>query len=280
MIAAAGRGTRFLPYTKALPKEMLPIINKPVIQLIVEDLVAAGVEEIIIVLSNNKQVIKDHFDHHEAVEEYLKNQEGAKAVQELAALSELAKFTYVIQKSASGSASPLIDAIHLLGDQPFFYCFADDFFKSQIPATKQLMRVFEQIDQPLVALHRPQQHALAQYGIVEIDRRLEANLIKVNQIVEKPPIKQAPSALAVAGCFLLTAAILPLLPEIKPSQNGELAITDILNMLPEIYGLEIDGIYCDVGTPEAYLQSLTRAALNDPDYGSDFKRFLQSITHE
>ena len=275
VIAAGGWGLRFLPYSKSLPKEMLPIMGKPILQLIVEDLAEAGVEEIIIVVNENDQkIIKAHFQPNKALAQHLITQNYLKELKALEALNAL-QLTYLAQKSPAGSASPLIDSLHLLDNQPFFYCLGDDCFQGSSPASRQLLRVFRQTQQPVLALHRPRRNLLSRYGVVQIKYSAKNSFLSIQKIVEKPCLNEAPSDLAVAGHFLLTAEILPLVSRLSQSQNGELSFTDALNMLVGLSGLEVDGVYCDVGTPETYLESMIKIALDNPRHREDLKKFLK-----
>ena len=277
VIAAAGLGTRFLPHTKAVPKEMLPVINKPVIQLVVEDLVAAGVEEIIIVTNDTKKVVEDHFDHNRALEAHLANSGQTALVKELIELTRLAKFVYLRQKGSPGNARPLINAAHLLGNQPFFFYFADDFFRGKQTTAQQLLKAFQKTGQTVVAIHQPSKHLLSRYGVIEVAGQDSSDLVKIKQIIEKPPLNQAPSGLAVGGGYLFTPDVLSLLDQLKPRGNGELAISDAIIKLPAAYGLKIKGDYYDTGTPEAYLRSLIRITLENPDHGPALRRFLKKL---
>ena len=278
VIAAAGLGTRFLPHTKAVPKEMLPVINKPVLQLVVEDLVAAGVEEIIIVTNDTKKVIEDHFDHNRTLEAHLASNGKTELVKELIELTRLAKFVYLRQKGSPGNARPLINAAHLLGDEPFFFYFADDFFRGRQTTAQQLLKAFAKTKQTVVALHKPSQRLISRYGVVDIDQRYSPRLVKINRIVEKPPAEEAPSDLAVGGGYLFAPEVLPLLSQLKPSGNGELAISDVVAKLPAAYGLRIKGKFYDTGTPDVYLRSLIRITLDDPQRGPALKKFLKKLT--
>ena len=279
VIAAAGRGLRFFPYSKSLPKEMLPIIDKPVIQWIAEDLVAAGVEEIIIVINRNKYVIKNHFAQDADLAQHLSQHKYLKSKKRLEKLCQLAKFSYIIQTSNPGSAAPLVDSAHLLNDQAFFYCLGDDFFHTATSTSSQLLDVFQQTKSSVLALHQPQQSLLSQYGVVGFEQSLKTDFYKINQVIEKPSLDQAPSDLAIAGHFLFTPDILSQLPR-TPVKNQSLPLTDFLTKLPQLYGQKIKGIYCDVGTPQVYLESLVKVALADSQTSASFRHFLKQALNK
>ena len=278
VIAAAGQGSRFLPLAKSVPKEMLPIIDRPVIQLVAEDLAAAGVKEIIIVGDDRKKAIKDYFSQDAVLESRLGSAGLRAAAAELRRLRELAVFSHVNQSGQpTGSARPLLNTEHLLGDQPFFFFFADDFFVCQPSAASQMLQAFEKVGQPIVALHRVSSRLTQRYGIAELARQLEGGLCQLKRIVDCPKAQAAPSKLAVGGGYLLTPDILPLVRQLKPGPKGEIGISDAFNELAgiqDIYGLEIDGQYRDAGNPEAYLQTVISAALAHPQYAAGLRDFL------
>ena len=277
VIAAAGMGTRFLPHSKAVPKEMLPLINKPVIQLVVEDLVAAGVDEIIIVTNDTKKAIEDHFDYDRALAAEQASKGKIDQVKQLVELTRKTKFVYLRQKGTPlGNARPLINAAHMLMDEPFFFYFADDFFKGSKTTAQQLLAAHQQTGSTIVALFEPAKNMLDRYGIAEVKSK-QAKLVEISQIVEKPTIKQAPSKLAVGGGYLFTPEVLPLLKTIKPGPTGEMAISEVIVKLATVYGLPIDGDYYDTGTPEAYLNSLIRLTLADSQRGPALKQFLKQL---
>ena len=277
VIAAAGQGSRFLPLAKSVPKEMLPIIDRPVIQLVAEDLAAAGVKEIIIVSDDRKKAIKDYFSQDAALESRL-DSAGLPVAAELRRLRELAVFSHVNQSGRpAGSARPLLNTEHLLGDQPFFFFFADDFFVCRPSAASQMLQAFEKVGRPIAALHRVSPRLTERYGIAETARQLEGGLCQLKRIVDCPKARDAPSDLAIGGGYLLTPDILPLVRQLKPGPKGEIGISDAFNLLAgiqDIYGLEIDGQYQDAGNPEAYLQTVISAALAHPRYAAGLRDFL------
>lgn len=280
VIAAAGMGTRFLPQTKAMPKEMLPIIDKPVIQLVVEGLVKAGVEDIIIVTGPTKRAIEDHFDRSLELEQELRIKGKEASADALVSIAEMANFIYIRQKGEPrGNARPILNASHLIGDEPFFFFFADDFFTGEVSTASQLLEAYEKTGKSIVALREVPEHEISSYGIAKIEGDAVDGLVKVTGIAEKPAIVDAPSNLAVASGYLLTQDILPILEQEKVGPDGEVRISDAFEELSktiDVYGLKIDGEYHDTGNPEAYLKTLIEVTLKDPSHGDMLREFLQN----
>jgi len=281
VIAAAGMGTRFLPQTKAMPKEMLPIIDKPVIQLVVEGLVAAGVEDIIIVTGPTKRAIEDHFDRSLELEDALHAKGKSDVAAELATIADMANFIYVRQKgSPSGNARPIINASHLIGEEPFFFFFADDFFSGDTSTAQQLLQAYEKTGSSVMALRQVPSEEISSYGIANVTERLDDGLVKIKGVIEKPSADKAPSNFASGSGYLLNPTIFPILDKEMVSSRGEVEITDAVNELvqnEDFYGLEIKGDYHDTGNPEAYLYTLISLALKDERYGDNLREFLQKI---
>ena len=286
VIAAAGFGTRFLPQTKALPKEMLPLIDKPIIQYVVEELVAAGIKDIIIVGSSNKRSIEDHFDLPN--EDLLNNLRagGAKKrhyIEELEAVAGLANFIYIRQKGPYGNATPVLNAAPLLGNEPFIYTFADDFFVADPGRTHQLIALHEKHGGGVFAckkVHDDQEYE--RYGIVS-GTEVEPGVLKVDRIVEKPGKLHAPSNLASVSGYLLTPEVfeyLAALPEVPG--EGELMIQPIMQaMIDEghaFYACEIqNGTYYDTGDKLEYLKTVVDFALNHDELGPAFEAHLRKV---
>lgn len=279
VIAAAGMGTRFLPQTKAMPKEMLPIIDKPVIQLVVEGLVEAGVEDIIIVTGPTKRAIEDHFDRSLELEGELRSKGKNETADKLASIAEMANFIYIRQKGEPrGNARPILNAAHMIGDEPFFFFFADDFFSGDISTASQLLDAYNRTGKSIVALREAPEHEISSYGIAITEGEFDNNLIKVVGVAEKPSIEDAPSNLASASGFLLTPDIIPILEKEIPGPDGEVKIADAVEELAqnsEVYGLKIIGEYHDTGNPEAYLKTLIDVTLKDPKHGDMLRQFLE-----
>jgi UTP--glucose-1-phosphate uridylyltransferase len=268
VIAAAGLGTRFLPQTKAMPKEMLPIIDKPVIQLVVEGLVEAGVEDIIIVTGPTKRAIEDHFDRSLELESELLQKDKTETADMLRDIARLANFVYIRQKgSPKGNARPILNASHMLGNEPFFFFFADDFFTGEVSTAKQLLDVYMKTGKSVVALREVPDSEISSYGIADVIEKVGDSMVSVRGVVEKPDRSSAPSNLAVGSGYLLTPDILAILEQEKVGPDGEIRINDAFTELAEqgaLYGFTINGEYHDTGNPDAYLRTVVDIALKDP----------------
>jgi UTP--glucose-1-phosphate uridylyltransferase len=282
VIAAAGMGTRFLPQTKAMPKEMLPIIDKPVIQLVVEGLVEAGVEDIIIVTGPTKRAIEDHFDRSLELEDELRKKGKDEIANQLVSIAEMANFIYIRQKGKPrGNARPILNASHLIGDEPFFFFFADDFFTGDVSAASQMLASYQKTGSSIVALREVPESEVSMYGIAAIDGEPSSDgLVRVTGIAEKPSLENAPSNMAVASGYLLTPDIMPILVQEKVGPDGEVRISDAFEELAQqttAYGLKIEGEYHDTGNPEAYLKTLIDVTLKNPVHGPMLREFLKNI---
>ena len=281
IIAAAGLGTRFLPQTKAMPKEMLPIIDKPVIQIIVEQLVDSGITDIIIVTGSTKRAIEDHFDRSDELENELRQKGKTKQADQIRDIAEMANFIYVRQKGTpKGNARPLLNASHLLDkNEPFLMFFADDFFRSKVPHAKQLMSVYNQTGSSVISLITVQPKETSSYGIAEVEPGLDDRVYKVKKLVEKPGPERAPSNFAAVSGYLLTPDILPIVAQEKTGHGGEIVLADSINQLAQnkaVYGKFIDGIYHDAGNKARYLQAVVDHALADNELGPDFEKYLRT----
>ena len=279
IIAAAGLGTRFLPQTKAMPKEMLPIIDRPVIQLIVEEAVAAGVTEIIIVTGSTKRAIEDHFDRSDELERELREKGKDEKADEIARIANLANFVYVRQKGETKcNARPVLNAQHLIDDdEPFFVFFADDFFRSKVPRAKQLLEAYEKTGKSVITLIEVDPKDADKYGMAAIDTKLDANTFELTQLVEKPGEKKTPSNFASVGGYLLTPDILPIIAQEKPDRNGEITLAESINELAQqdkVYGRFVEGIWHDTGDQLKYIKAVIDVALESPEYGNKLKQYL------
>lgn len=280
IICAAGLGTRFLPQTKAMPKEMLPIIDRPVIQLIVEEAVSAGVTEIIIVTGSTKRAIEDHFDRSDELEAELREKGKHDKADEIKKIAELANFVYVRQKGTpKGNARPILNAQHLIDDdEPFFVFFADDFFRSEVPRAKQLLEAYEKTGKSVISLIEIDKKDADKYGMAAIDTKIDQHTFQLTQLVEKPGEKNAPSNLASVGGYLLTADILPIIAKEKADKNSEITLADSINELAqqdEVYGRFIEGIWHDTGDQLKYIKAVVDVALESGEYGEKLAKYLR-----
>jgi len=282
IICAAGLGTRFLPQTKAMPKEMLPLIDRPVIQVIVEQAVAAGVTEIIIVTGSTKRAIEDHFDRNEQLETELHENGKADKADEIKRVAELANFVYIRQKGfPKGNARPILNAKHLISsDEPFFVFFADDFFRSEVAWPIQLKDAYNKTGKSVISLIEVDDDGTNKYGIVSLadTDKGEDRLHRLTGFVEKPGPERAPSHFASVGSYLLTPEIWPILEKEMVGHGGEIGIADSLEELAktgELYGLFIDGVWHDTGDQLKYIKAVIDLALESPDYGPELTEFLK-----
>lgn len=280
IIAAAGLGTRFLPQTKAMPKEMLPIIDKPVIQIIVEQLVDSGVTDIIIVTGSTKRAIEDHFDRSYELENELKTKGKDELARQIKQIAELANFIYIRQKGTpKGNARPLLNASHLLSpDEPFYMFFADDFFRSEIPQALQLLDVYNRTGCSVISLIEVPAEDTSKYGIAKISDKLDDRTFKVEQLIEKPKAGNAPSNFAAVSGYLLTPDILPYVAKEKVGAGNEIVLADSINELAQqkdVYGKFIDGVWHDAGDKARYLRAIVDHALADKILGDDFKKYIE-----
>jgi UTP--glucose-1-phosphate uridylyltransferase len=281
IIPAAGFGTRFLPATKAQPKEMLPVVDKPVIQYVVEEAVAAGIEDIIIVTSWHKRSLEDHFDRSLELEKHLKENNKMEQLEEIRRISEMANFVYVRQKGPYGNATPVIAASHLVKNEPFAVLWGDEFFCSKPPRLKQMVEVYEQYGHSVISAVRIlNKEDVAKYGIAEI-KPVKDNIHQILSLVEKPKPEEAPSNLAAHGAYLFTPDIIDCLKEIKPGKGGELWLVDAIKLLLErepVYACEIkNSRYYDTGNKLEYLKACLDLAMERDELRQPLLEYIKTI---
>ncbi len=283
VIPAAGFGTRFLPQTKAMPKEMLPVVDKPVIQYVVEEAVHSGVENIIIVTGANKRAIEDHFDVPN--EDLVKNlMAGNKelVLKEIRRISEMANFIYVRQKGPYGNGTPVLAAEPVIEDEPFAVLWGDEFIYSKPPRLKQMIDVYEKYGGIVISgVKIEKKEDLKRYGIAELEH-VEGNVHKILRIVEKPEPDEAPSNIATHGGYILPPEIFSALKRVKPGKGGEIWLVDAINLLKKegvpVYTVVIkDGKYYDTGSKLEYLKTVVEFALQHTELNGDFKKFLKGL---
>jgi UTP--glucose-1-phosphate uridylyltransferase len=280
IICAAGLGTRFLPQTKAMPKEMLPIIDRPVIQLIVEEAVSAGVTEVIIVTGSTKRAIEDHFDRSDELEAELREKGKHEKADQIKAVAELANFVYVRQKGTpKGNARPVLNAQHLIDDdEPFFVFFADDFFRSEVPRAQQLLDAYEATGKSVISLIEVDPKDADKYGMAAIKEEAAGDAYQLTELIEKPGEANTPSNLASVGGYLLTPDILPIIADEKVDKNGEITLADSINELAqrdEVYGRIIDGVWHDTGNQLKYIKAVVDLALESEEFGPELEAYLR-----
>ena len=283
VIPAAGFGTRFLPQTKAMPKEMLPIVDKPVIQYVVEEAVESGIEDVIIVTGYVKRAIEDHFDVPNA--ELIKNLEAGgkeEMVKHVMRISELANFIYIRQKGAYGNGTPVLSAEPVIDNEPFAVLWGDEFIHSEPPRLSQMIKVYEKYGGIVISGVRiDKKEDLVRYGIADITQ-VEGNVYKINEIVEKPDPERAPSNLATHGAYILPPEIFEALRSLEPGKGGEIWLVDGINKLRDrgvpVYAVEIEnGKYYDTGNKLEYMKTVVELGLKHPDINGEFKKFLKDL---
>jgi len=280
VIPAAGLGTRFLPATKAMPKEMLPIVDKPIIQYVVEEAVASGITDIIIVTSANKRSLEDHFDYPYELEKKLEEAGKIDLLQEIRRIAGMANFIYVRQRGPYGNASPVISAKHIINDEPFAVLWGDEFIHSNPPRLKQMIGVYEEYGKSVISAVRiKNKQDVSKYGIADVET--VAPLIhKIKAIIEKPKPEEAPSNLATHGAYIFNSDIFKHLTNIKPGKGGELWLVDAINALmkeDDVYAKEIqDGEYYDTGDKFDYLRANIEFALQREDLRDKLLAYLKS----
>lgn len=280
IICAAGLGTRFLPQTKAMPKEMLPIVDRPVIQIIVEQAVAAGVTDVIIVTGSTKRAIEDHFDRSDELEMELREKGKGDKADQIKEIAELANFIYIRQKGLpKGNARPILNARHLIDDdEPFFVFFADDFFRSETAWPLQLKEAYKQTGKSVISLIEVKKKDADKYGMVSLADEKSDKLFRLGGIVEKPGEAKAPSSYASVGSYLLTPDIWQYLERETIGVGGEIGLAFSLNELAnegELYGRFIDGVWHDTGDQLKYMEAVVDLALESEEYGEAFADYLR-----
>ena len=282
---AAGLGTRFLPATKAQPKEMLPLVDKPIIQYGVEEAVQSGVDNIILVTGRGKNAIEDHFDVSIELEAFLEARGKTELIGEIRKISNMINFAYVRQGEPLGLGHAVLAAREFIGDDPFAVILADDVIDADPPALAQMIEVFKQVDGPVLAVERVPADQVSNYGVVDIDRsqRLPDGVYAIRDLVEKPSRQEAPSDLAIIGRYILTPDVFPALKATASDRTGEIQLTNGLRRLLRerpIYAYEVKGVRHDTGNKLGYLQAVVYFALRRPDLGEAFGRYLLSLDLE
>jgi UTP--glucose-1-phosphate uridylyltransferase len=280
VIPAAGLGTRFLPATKALPKELLPVLDRPVIQWGVEEAVDAGAGEMVVVISDGKELIQQHFSRQPALEELLEQRGKVEELEAVRASDNLARFTWVRQDQPLGLGHAVLCAAEAIGDRPFMCMLPDDLSYGEVPVLRQLVEAYAHHHSPILALMRVSGEEISRYGcaaIAESDGRIH----RVSAVVEKPLQDDAPSDLAIMGRYVLTPEIFDALRDTKPGAGGEIQLTDGIAALLDsgpVYGVEFSGELLDVGTPAGWLATNARLALDHPSLAAALRAAMEMVT--
>ncbi len=280
VIPVAGLGTRFLPATKAIPKEMLTIVDRPTIQYIVEEVVASGIDQIIFVTSEGKSAIENHFDYNFHLDSVLKEKNKVVLGEELNNISNLIDIVSVRQKKPLGLGHAIWTARNVIGDEPFMVLLGDDMVLSKTPCAKQLLNLFDEVGESIVAIQRVPMAETPQYGIVEGEKIDREKTYKVNRMVEKPSPGTTDSDMAIIGRYILMPDIFEILDTITPGHGGEIQLTDALLALTKkrgMYAMEFEGTRFDAGDKMGYLKAIIAYGLRHPDLGKQLTKHLKEV---
>ena len=279
VIPAAGYGTRLLPASKAIPKEMLPIVDRPTIQYVIEEAIEAGIEEVLIITSKNKQEIEDHFDRDLELEMILKEKEKYDIKKEVDKISNMIDIHYIRQKKQKGLGHAISCAETFVGEDPFAVILGDDLVVSQKPAIGQLMEVYEERKAPILGVQDVPENNVNKYGIVKYNKKEGKNYL-LDDMIEKPTINEAPSNLAILGRYVITPDIFSIIKNTPPGKGGEIQLTDALKTLSQkrdVYAHNFDGTRYDVGNKMGFLKATVEFALNRQEFASEFEDYLKKL---
>jgi len=282
---AAGLGTRFLPATKAQPKEMLPLVDKPIIQYGVEEALASGIDNVMLVTGRGKNAIEDHFDVSVELETFLEARGKHEMLAEVRKISNLINFSYVRQGEPLGLGHAVLVTRNLVGDEPFAVILSDDVIDADPPALKQMIDVFSRVDGPVLCVERVPRDQISSYGVIayDVNASMPKGTYRVTDLVEKPPRDEAPSDLAIIGRYILTPDIFPALEETARDRSGEIQLTNGLKRLlakRPIYACEVTGVRHDTGNKLGFLKAVTYFALRRPDLAGPFTDYLTAVLKE
>jgi len=279
VITAAGWGTRFLPITKAQPKEMLPLVTKPLIQYSVEEAINSGIEQIIVITALGKRAIEDYFDRSFELEHFLERKGETKLLKEVRELSSLADICYIRQKKQLGLGHAILTAKGIVGKEPFAVLLPDDIIDSKVPVLKQMIEAYEQYKTNIIAVERIARQDTVKYGIIEPEK-ISGHIHQVLSLIEKPEPAQAPSNLGVVGKYILMPEIFDALEVTPPGKNQEIQLTDALQLLLKqqaVYAYEFEGVRYDTGTPLGWLKAAIAFALKQSDIGQELREYLRQL---
>lgn len=291
IIPIAGLGTRFLPLSKILPKELWPLVDKPVIQYIVEEAKNSGIRDIIFVLSPEKKVVLEYFKKYyfqksPKLEKTLKDRKKEVLLKELISLEELCNglnFSFVLQKKPLGDGHAILQARDLVGQEPFGVLFGDDIVDSKVPCLLQLSKIFKTCQKPILSLQRVPKERLSSYGVVGVEK-IANRLFKIKKFVEKPTADAAPSDLAIVGKYILTPEVLDYLKKTKPSKSGEIILANAFSKMIEdgkmIYGYEFEGEWLECGTKDGWIQCSFQVSLKHPKFSPQLKGILKKLKYD
>lgn len=279
LFPAAGLGTRFLPATKASPKEMLPLVDKPLIQYVVEEAIASGIEDIVMITGRGKRAIEDHFDISYELEDVLQGKGNKKLLAEIQKISNMVDIFYVRQKEALGLGHAILCAKNLVRDEPFAVLLGDDIIDAEVPALKQMLEIYNTYSASIIAVQEVDRSQVSNYGIIKAVPVAEG-VYKIYDMVEKPDIEDAPSNLAIIGRYILTPDIIELLEKTRPGRGKEIQLTDALRELAKtrpVYGYKFQGKRYDAGDKLGFLQATVEIALKNKEFGDNFRSYLKKL---
>ncbi len=279
LFPAAGLGTRFLPATKASPKEMLPLVDKPLIQYVVEEAINSGIEEIIIITGRGKRAIEDHFDISYELENLLKEKGKKKLLAEVMKISNMLDICYVRQKEALGLGHAILCAKNLVRDEPFAVLLGDDIIEADVPALKQMLQIYNKYGASVIAVQEVDRSQVSSYGIINAVPVADG-VYKISDMVEKPNKEDAPSNLAIIGRYILTPDIIELLEKTEPGKGKEIQLTDALRELAKtrpVYGYKFNGKRYDAGDKLGFLKATVEIGLKNKEFGEKFRDYLKAL---
>lgn len=280
ILPVAGFGTRFLPATKSQPKEMLPVVDKPVIQYLVEEAVASGIEEIIFVTGRGKRAIEDHFDVSYELEETLVEKNKHDLLKEVQKIPGLAKFSYVRQPMPLGDGHAILQAKHLIGDEPALIIFGDCIYDSKVPAAKQLIDVYEKYGDSVIGMSQVSKEEVSKFGVLE-GIGLGDGVYEIKGITEKPAPEEAKSNLVAVGKYIITPEVMEILSTMKSGKSGEIRLADAFNIMLEnnrpLYGKELEGEWLDTGDKLNFIKATIKIGLKHPEIGENLKKFIKEL---
>ena len=279
VLPAAGLGTRFLPATKAMPKEMLTLVDKPLIQYVVEEAVDSGIESLVIVTGRDKSAIENHFDISYELEQTLQERGKTEIFEQVRGVADIAKISYTRQKQPLGLGHAIYQAKDFVESEPFAVLLPDDIIDSSTPALKQMIEVFERYQSPVIATMQVEGEAISRFGVIDAEE-IAPNVFKIRDMVEKPSVAEAPSDLAIVGRYIFTPDIFRAIETTTPGAGGEIQITDAMrNLLKErdFYAVRVDGVRHDAGDKFGFLKATVEFALKRADLGEEFRDYLRTL---
>lgn len=283
VIPVAGFGTRFLPATKAMPKEMLPIVDKPVIQYLVEEAVASGIEDIVFITGRGKRAIEDHFDVSYELEDTLVEKNKKDLLEAVQGISSLANFSYVRQSMPLGDGHAILQAAHLIGGEPVLVMFGDCIYDSKVPASKQLIDTFEKYGDSVIGLSEVPKNDVSKFGVID-GIKTDEDTYEIKKLVEKPKPEDAPSSLAAVGKYIITQDVFDILEGMQEGKSGEIRLADAFEILLErgkpLYGKILEGQWLDTGDKIGFLKATITMALKHEELNGEFREYLKEVVRE